>query len=73
MVAWGGKAEVKSPKLQLDESILSAGQPEIMKMMKFNEKKKKEMKSEKKGYDSTQLKVERKAISQDTNKGSVSF
>lgn len=36
-------------------------------------KKKKEMKSEKKGYDSTQLKVERKAISQDTNKGSVSF
>lgn len=28
--AWRGKAEVKSPKLQLDESTLNAGQPEIM-------------------------------------------
>lgn len=29
-VAWRGKAEVKSPELQLDESTLNAGQPEIM-------------------------------------------
>lgn len=32
--AWRGKAEVNSPKLQLDESTLNAGQPEIMEMMK---------------------------------------
>lgn len=28
--AWRGKAEVNSPKLQLDESVLNAGQPEIV-------------------------------------------
>lgn len=47
LVAWRGKAEVNSPKLQLDESILNAGQPEIMHMMKFKEKKKK---TERKGF-----------------------
>lgn len=49
--AWRGKAEVNSPKLQLDESILNAGQPEIMWMMEFKEEKKKKI--ERKGFKTT--------------------
>lgn len=40
-IAWPGKAEVvKSPKLQLDESVLNAGQPEIVWGVKINRKEK---------------------------------
>lgn len=40
-IAWPGKAEVvKSPKLQLDESVLNAGQPEIVWRVKINRKEK---------------------------------
>lgn len=66
--AWRGKAEVNSPKLQLDESILNAGQPEIMWMMEFKEEKKRKLK-EKALRQHTELKVERKIISQRSKRG----